>query len=59
MTDKVAGLEELVIVHRTIDKEVGELSTRKHLLQSEQLRLKSLKVQKLRIKDVICRLTGG
>ena len=61
MTSESADLdlESLIAAHRRIDLEVDRLGSCRHLLQFESDRLKTLKIQKLRLKDVICQLGGG
>ena len=48
-----SSIDELVEKHKKLDKEVNELSSCNYLSQHDIIRLKSLKVQKLRIKDTI------
>ena len=46
-------IDELVERHRSLDKEVNKLASCKYLSQHDIIKLKSLKIQKLRVKDTI------
>ena len=51
--ERVTRVEILRERHREIHEEVDTLSSRRYLSPLEQMKLKSLKVKKLRIKDAI------
>jgi uncharacterized protein YdcH (DUF465 family) len=61
MQDNTApvDVEDMISEHRELDEKAHQLADRRILSLSERIKLKSLKVKKLRLKDAICRLQGG
>jgi len=49
-------LKELRVAHRDLDAAIAELSAIPHV---DQLRIRRLKKEKLRLKDLIARLESG
>jgi len=50
---RITRLDILKERHQKLDDEADEMSSRKYLSSAEKLRLKSLKVLRLRVKDAI------
>jgi hypothetical protein len=52
------SVEDMILEHRELDEKANQLAGQRILSLPERIKLKSLKVRKLRLKDAICQLQG-
>ena len=52
------SVEDMILEHRELDEEAHQLAGRRVLSAPERMKLKTLKVRKLRLKDAISQLQG-